>query len=123
MRWEEYPRAAYIKGVRIDGDPTAWPTRWWNRWYQERWGWKNAAHFMVPLTETFKGYRIGYIPFDGPAMICAEPIEFPHQFFRMRIGREPRTVFAVDAGGWEIELHPFGIYPIDRKDFGHVLLL
>jgi hypothetical protein len=92
-----------VEGVHVHGDKDVKPTRWWRHLFLALWGWKTVAVFEVedPHAAT-DGYRIGFVPFNGPAKlrerVCVD------RCFRMKIGREDCTFFAVDRSGKEIAL-------------------
>jgi hypothetical protein len=91
-----------IQGIHVDGDAESPPTEWWNHLYLALWGWKVVTVFEVTEEAAMSGYRIGYLPFDGKAML--ESAMNHDRRFRMKIGHEACTFFAIAPDGTEAEL-------------------
>jgi hypothetical protein len=97
------------KGVLVRGDPNVASTNLLNWAYMVHMGgWKTAAVFRVAPTDAICGYRIGYRPSNpdqwiiGKERILAEL--HTSELFRVRIGREDCTFYAVGRDGKEIPL-------------------
>ncbi|MFA6429238.1 MAG: hypothetical protein WCV84_01940 [Patescibacteria group bacterium] len=58
-----------VQGVHVEGDKSAPPTKWWNHLYLALWGWKAVTVFEVSEDAAREGYQLGYLPFDGNAMV------------------------------------------------------
>lgn len=92
-----------ITGAPVDGDLTQPPTRWWNHFFLARWGWKAVVVFAVDPDDAKAGYRVGYKPSTGgPTMLKSDILH--DSSFRMKLGRENCTFFAIGASGQEIPL-------------------
>ena len=98
--WKRY--RGKIRSLCVEGDKTAPPTTWWNHLYLALWGWKVVTVFEVSVEEAKLGYRIGYLPFDGKAMI-EERINHDRRF-RVKNGNEACTFFAIAPDGIEVAL-------------------
>lgn len=89
-----------VRGTFVRGDKASPKTRWYNHLFLALFGWKTVTIFSIPAEDAKRGYRVGYLPFDGEPMVESE---LNHESrFRMRIGHEACTFFAVDADGAEI---------------------
>jgi hypothetical protein len=97
-----------IKGTLVEGDPSVRATTIWNWLLMKLWGWKTVAVFAVGVGDAEHGYRIGYLPMkNGDTLVGQARLNieiFPDLFFRVRIGREPCTFFALNLSGAEIAL-------------------
>lgn len=84
-----------VEGTNVGGDPTAPPTRWWNHLYLALIGWKMVSIFEVsPATATL-GYRVGFLPQNGKAMVKQEVCH--DEKFAMKNGHEECTFFVIDT--------------------------
>jgi hypothetical protein len=99
--WKEY-KGASITGTLVQGDPESPPTRWYNHLYLVLFGWKVTVCFQVSEYDAKHGYHVGYVPFNGKAM--AEVDTYFDRQFRMKIGHEDCTFFAINRHGKEIPL-------------------
>lgn len=102
--WKKYH--SEILGTAIEGDRTSPPTRWWNHIFLVLWGWKTVTVFGVSEEAVRIGYRVGYRPLCGQSMVEDRISHEPT--FRMRVGHEACTFFAVTADGQEIPLQTVG---------------
>ena len=84
------------RGVRVEGDKKVPPTRWWNYHLLLWWGWKTVAVLQVSPEDAKRGYQIGFRASNGEAKIMEQSVF--HRRFRMRIGREDCTFFALKDG-------------------------
>ncbi|MBP9747587.1 hypothetical protein KBD13_01460 [Patescibacteria group bacterium] len=91
-----------VAGLEMAGDLAAPPTKWWNHLYLALWGWKTIVVLEVSEEVAKAGYRVGYRSFFGRVML-GEGVLHARRF-RMQIGHEPCTFFAVDAAGHEVPL-------------------
>jgi len=103
--WKKFDGKAV--GVKVEGDSNVRPTTFVNRPYMQWFGWKTVAVFRVSAEIAKAGYRWGYIPTAnglaiGVPMLSVEV--FHDKVFRVRVGREDCTFFAVDADGKEVGL-------------------
>lgn len=100
-RWQRY-NGKTPAGYRVRGDDKMPPTTKLNRWWLRNMLWNTVMVFRVPLAYANLGYRVGCIAQNGRAMVLKEPVH--HHTFRLLVGREPVTFFAVDLNGNEINL-------------------
>lgn len=91
-----------VVGLEVAGDLAAPPTQWWNHLFLALWGWNTVAVLEVSEEAAKAGYRVGYRSFFGATMLETEVLHARR--FRMRIGHEPCTFFALDASGREVPL-------------------
>ncbi len=96
------PFIGNVKGILVEGDKAAPPTRWWNQLYLVFWGWKTVTVFEVPGIAMERGYRVGYVPSKGVAMIESKVNH--DRYFRMKNGHEDCTFFAVMPDHKEVPL-------------------
>ena len=104
-----------VQGTAVFGDPMVPATKWWNHLVLLFFRWKTVVVFEVGLAAAKAGYRVGYLPVNGKAMI-KDAGNFD-QRFRMRIGRETCTFFAIAADGAEVPIRIVVRTTID--DFQH----
>ena len=104
--WSEY-KGDPIKGIKVEGDKTVPPTKWWNVPYLRAYVWKVVTVFEVSQEAARDGYRIGYVPFKGKAML--EDVGYhDRRCFGMLNGYEDCTFFAVSVlDGSEVPLAVF----------------
>ncbi len=101
-----------VRGIRVEGDKLVSPTKWWNHLYLALWGWKTVTVFEVSDEDARRGYRLGYLPFDGKAMVESK-VNHDRQF-RMKNGYEDCTFFAfAPADGKEVALNVIARTPKD----------
>lgn len=98
--WKRY--RGKIRSLCVEGDKTAPPTTWWNHLYLALWGWKVVTVFEVSVEEAKLGYRIGYLPVNGKAMI--ESRVNHDRRFRVKNGHEACTFFAIALDGTGVAL-------------------
>lgn len=92
-----------VEGVQVHGDKEVKPTRWWRHLFLALWGWKTVAVFEVEDPHAAAdGYRIGYLPFRGPAKLQERVLV--DRCFKMKVGHEDCTFFALNRSGKEIAL-------------------
>ena len=91
--WIKYEGGA--QGVQCKGDKTVSPTRWWNHTYYVLFGWKVVTVFEVPVEYAERGYRVGYRPETGAAMLEDQVLFTPS--FRVKHGHEDCTFFAISG--------------------------
>ena len=109
--WKRYEGGA-CTGILVKGDPSVPPTRWWNHLYLLWFGWKQVAVFWAPARAmTYFSYRIGYRTCTGEAFIRVKPIQ--DNCFRMLVGHEDVTFFAVDRSYQEV---PIGLAKVTARD-------
>ena len=114
------PRCA---GILVRGDKRVAPTNLFNwRFMVHQGGWKMMAVFrLANLAEATKGYRIGYRPSNSEQWIVGKERVLPElrtsEFFRMRIGHEDCTFYAVDREGNELGLVPVIVTNIDNPSY------
>lgn len=115
FNWEIFQGS--ITGTPVDGDLTAPPTRWWNHLFLALWGWRAVAVFKVGEADAAAGYRVGYKPSTGgPAKLKTHASHAPS--FRMKVGRDDCTFFAVGPGGKEIPLQFVAFTNVDNLAYG-----
>jgi len=97
------------QGVMVSGDENVAPTNLLNWAYMVHMGgWKSVAVFRVDPVAAAQGFRIGYRPSNPDQWIIGKErvlADFhTDEFFRVRIGREDRTFYAVGRDGKEVGL-------------------
>lgn len=94
-----------VAGVLVPGDITVPPTTFWNWPWMVFSGWKMVAVLRVADGVAARGYYIGYRPtVQGRSAVWKQRLQsdvFHAPVFRMRIGREPCTFFAIGVDGTE----------------------
>ncbi len=106
MSWNAF-NGNVTGGVKVGGDPKSPPTHWWNWFYLAKFGWKTVAVFKLKNPEdAARGYRIGYKPTTGDATgETRVKSEVQTSFgFRMKVGYEECTFFAVDRNDAEVPI-------------------
>lgn len=98
--WKQYE--GYVTGTKTEGDKSVTPTRWWNHLYSALVSWKVVTVFEVPEQAARSGYKIGYLAFNGEAMI-EDKVNHSRRF-RMKNGHEDCTFFAITRDGEEVPL-------------------
>lgn len=99
--WNKF--TGQVEGVQVHGDKDVKPTRWWRHLFLALWGWKTIVVLEVDDPHAAAdGYRIGYVPFRGPAKLKDRVLV--DRCFRMKVGREDCTFFAVNRFGKEVAL-------------------
>jgi hypothetical protein len=98
--WNRYREK--VQGAAVLGDPRVPSTRWWNHLVLLFLYWKTVIVFEVEAATAKEGYHVGYLPRSGRAMV-KDTINHD-QRFRMRIGREACTFFAIATDGTEIPI-------------------
>jgi hypothetical protein len=91
--WSEY-QGNVTGGTIVQGDKTVPRTRRWNVRFLRRFVWKRVTIFQVPPGSV---YRVGFIPFEGPAQLCEQRLTALR--FAVRNGYEDCTFFALDEQG------------------------
>lgn len=98
--WEQYFGTA--KGIKLDGDLKVPPTTRWNNLYLKWRVWDKISILAVPEDKISAGYRIGYRPFKGAAMVKLEVLR--EKTIAVLNGREDCRFFAENLQGEEVEL-------------------
>lgn len=99
--WEKFH--GRVRGFPVEGDKSVAPTTWWRHIFLALWGWKTVVVLEVEDPHAAAdGYRIGFIPFRGTPQLKQKVLV--DRCFRMKVGREDCTFFAVDRSGREIAL-------------------
>ncbi|MBU0540081.1 hypothetical protein KKF59_03225 [Patescibacteria group bacterium] len=119
MGWKKY-EGQELYGTPVEGDKNASPTKWWNHLWLVLNGWKTVAVFRVSQEATERGYRVGYVPFDGSAVVNS--VVNYHREFRMRVGHEDCVFFAVMTDGREAPLKLMARADISDKLFAYAPL-
>lgn len=122
MAWKQFNPPTAPRGVTVPGDPSAPPTKWYNHWLLALAGWKTIAAFQV---ETDKSFHVGFRNFKGEQYLCdkllnSQPWQPPKAAdttpstgyrlpkidpgFRVKVGHEACTFFAVDQDGNELPI-------------------
>jgi hypothetical protein len=86
-------------GVLVPGDETAPPTKWWNHLYLRWFRWRKMAIFRFAYAPD-GGYRVGFRDAWKRTMLNLHVYTSP--YFRVRIGHEACTFFAVNHNMEEI---------------------
>ena len=104
MGWKKF--GGEVKGVLVEGDKSVPPTTWWRHLWLKFFGWRTVAVFQVSNEALVNGleYRVGFKPLPrfGGAQICDDACR--GQRFKMLIGREACTFFAVHKDGTEVPI-------------------
>jgi len=101
MFWEIFKGA--IKGTLVKGDKDVPPTGGSLQHLRLLlFVWKTVAVFRVSESDAEKGYRIGFIPQSGQAMVNKKLRHKSH--FRVRVGHEDCTFFVVNSMGKELPM-------------------
>jgi hypothetical protein len=100
MGWK--PFEGTVTGNVMYGDPKAPVSRWWNNWWLIAFGWKKVAVFEAKLPNPVDPFFVGFRASDGTMKLNDEPQHA--RMFRVLIGRESCTFFAVGTEGEEIPL-------------------
>ncbi len=99
VSWKKHPKPV-TRGTLVMGDDMAMPTRWWNHWALATFGWKTVAILEARSKDVFPGFK----PITGDiAYVSTERLREGNRF-RMRIGREACTFFAIDLSGNEVRV-------------------
>jgi hypothetical protein len=119
MSWKNYDGT--VTGTQITGDLDVPST---GNWLQHLWlllfVWKTIQVFHVPIEIAEAGYRIGFVPSQGQPQMMSKIVY--HPYFRVRIGHEGCTFFAINADGNEIELIPSQRTTKKDRRFSHIKL-
>jgi hypothetical protein len=121
--WKRYH--GNVTGIKVEGDPNVPPTTRWNHLYLLLFVWKKVAVLCViekcDFESTEEGYCVGYITRDGHKYIQTRRVK--HGSFKMRLGYEGCTFFAIDHTGREIRLELTTITHIDNPRYVELPLL
>ncbi|MBP9749030.1 hypothetical protein KBD18_02370 [Patescibacteria group bacterium] len=117
-QWEEYTGTAI--GTRVDGDPDVPATNTASHLYLRVVGWKMTAVLEISRVQAECGYHLGYIPFEGKPRF--HTTVFYDTRFRMRVGHEDPTFFAVSTDGSEIPLTLVARTPVNNPEYADVPL-
>lgn len=105
IRWKSpetlIPKSVKISGCTLIGDTKVPPTTLRNIIFLKKFVWVHGV-FKVSQSAARAGYRVGYIAYDGTMRVCSSWLH--DQSFRVRIGHEHCTFFAIDGLGNEIPL-------------------
>ena len=118
--WVVFPEA--VRGIRIKGDKDAPPTRGrLQHLYLKLFGWKTVAVLELDTQDARFGYRVGFVPFRGPAMINKQVLD--QTCFRIRVGHEDVVFFALRSNGTELRLRLVAVTTEDNPRYEHLPLL
>ncbi|MFA6100187.1 MAG: hypothetical protein WC750_04955 [Patescibacteria group bacterium] len=109
LAWEKF--SDKVEGKLVEGDKTAPPTKWWNFHWLLLFGWKNVVIFKVSQEAAERGYHVGFRPLIGEAQFHF--VTCHSRSFKMSLGHEDCTFFAIDDKGHEI---PIELLTIGNKN-------
>lgn len=92
-----------MTGAHVEGDKNVPATKWWNHLWLVLAGWKTMVVFQVmDEAKAEAGYRVGYKDKFGRCKVCH--VVSNSRKFKMLIGHEGCTFFAVDLDGNELPI-------------------
>ena len=101
--------------VFVRGDEEVPPTRAGRKWFDMRFFWRQQAVLQVMEEQSRRGFFVGFFDHKGRAFLRVRPIH--DQKFRMRVGHEDVTFFALGNIRCLIQLRLLGVFPRDGKNF------